>query len=362
MKTALIIFTVFRGHLKAWKRNKTTLFWTLAFPLLLMLLFGGIFALQSDKMDLYIENQDIVNSQPSLASLQIIELINITDAFNIIEINEIEDNSKQRIRTIIIPKNFEQDFDNGNSSIILIMDESHQSFSRTISLVKGIINEINLNQQNSERPLTLMQKQIISSDLSRIEYFVPGVIGIAIMSTGIFGTIGTNTKYRKNGVIKKLATTPLSKFEWIIGLVLYHAVIGIVSAIVISIVAIIVFGIKLMWSPIVIVLLIAGALTFPGIGMIISTVVREEEEADAAGNIVTFPMLFLSGTFFQLETMPSSMQIIARALPLTYLNNGLRETMIFGNSQAALLNCGIVIIIGILSIAIAMKITKWTDL
>ena len=95
---------------------------------------------------------------------------------------------------------------------------------------------------------------------------------------------------------------------------------------------------------------------------IISTVVREEEEADAAGNIITFPMLFLSGTFFQIETMPDAMQIIARALPLTYLNNGLRETMIFGNSQAALLNCGIVVIIGILSIAIAMKITKWTDL
>ena len=242
------------------------------------------------------------------------------------------------------------------------MDESHQSFSRTISLVKGIINEINLEQQNSKQPLTLIQKHIISSDLSRIEYFVPGVIGIAIMSTGIFGTIGTNTKYRKNGVIKKLATTPLSKFEWIIGLVLYHAVIGIVSAIVISIVASIVFGIKLIWSPIILVLLIAGALTFPGIGMIISTVVREEEEADAAGNIITFPMLFLSGTFFQIETMPGAMQIIARALPLTYLNNGLRETMIFGNSQAALLNCGIVVIIGILSIAIAMKITKWTDL
>ena len=69
------------------------------------------------------------------------------------------------------------------------------------------------------------------------------------MSTGIFGTIGTNTKYRKNGVIKKLATTPLSKFEWIAGLVLYHALIGIISATVISIIAILVFDIKLILNP-----------------------------------------------------------------------------------------------------------------
>ena len=109
-------------------------------------------------------------------------------------------------------------------------------------------------------------------------------------------------------------------------------------------------------------MLFSGALTFPGIGMIISTVVREEEEADAAGNVVTFPMLFLAGTFFPLETMPRFLQIVAQALPLTYLNNGLRDALVFGNPQAAAWNCVIVFFIGLVSIAIAMKVTKWTDL
>ena len=355
-----IILTVFNGHFKAWKRNKTTLFWTLAFPLLLMLLFGGIFSFQSDKIDLYIENNDIIGNQPSQTSLRVINLINMTNSFNIIETPENE--IKQQIRTIVIPENFELELSRGNSSMILIMDQSHESFPRTISLVNGIINEINIEQQNSKQPLTLIQKQISSNDLSFIEYFIPGVIGIAIMSTGIFGTIGTNTKYKKNGVIKKLATTPLSKFEWISGLVLYHALIGIISATVISIIAPLGFDIKLILNPIIIILIFSGALTFPGIGMIISTVVREEEEADAAGNVITFPMLFLSGTFFPLETMPRFLQIVAHALPLTYLNNGLRDAMVFGNSQSALWNCGIVFLIGLISIAIAMKVTKWTDL
>ena len=62
---------------------------------------------------------------------------------------------------------------------------------------------MNLENQGLEQPIALIQKQISSDDLSFIEYFVPGVIGIAIMSTGVFGTIGTNTKYKKNGVIKK---------------------------------------------------------------------------------------------------------------------------------------------------------------
>ena len=242
------------------------------------------------------------------------------------------------------------------------MDESHQTFPRTSSLINGVINSMNVEKQGVEQPIVLIQEQISSNDISFIEFFVPGVVGIAIMSTGIFGTIGTNTKYRKNGVIKKLATTPLSKFEWIIGLVLYHMLIGMISTSVILIVAVLVFDINIILNPVIIILIISGALTFPGLGMIISTVVREEEDADAAGNVITFPMLFLSGTFFPLETMPTFIQAFARILPLTYLNNGLREIMVYGNYQAALWNCSIVFVIGIVTVAIAMKVTKWTDL
>ena len=114
MRTATIIFTVFKGHFKAWQRNKTTLFWTLAFPLLLMLLFGGLFSLQSDKMDLYIENNDIIQSNPSETSLRIIQLINQTDSFNILEN---QDNMEEQVRTIVIPKNFELDFEEGDTSL-----------------------------------------------------------------------------------------------------------------------------------------------------------------------------------------------------------------------------------------------------
>nr|AIF12079.1 ABC-type multidrug transport system, permease component (ABC-2.AB.P) [uncultured marine thaumarchaeote KM3_54_F04] len=324
-----------------------------------MLLFGGLFSLQSDKMDLYIENNDMNQNNPSMASLRIIQLINQTDSFNI---EDDEGNLEEQTRTIVIPKNFESRLEEGNSSIKLIMDESHQTFPRTSSLINGVISSMNVEKQGVEQPIVLIQEQISSNDISFIEYFVPGVVGIAIMSTGIFGTIGTNTKYRKNGVIKKLATTPLSKFEWIIGLVLYHMLIGIISTSVILIVAVLVFNINVILNPVIIILIISGALTFPGLGMIISTVVREEEEADAAGNVVTFPMLFLSGTFFPLETMPTFIQAFARILPLTYLNNGLREIMVYGNYQAALWNCGIVFVIGIIAIAISMKVTRWTDL
>ena len=138
--------------------------------------------------------------------------------------------------------------------------------------------------------------------------------------------------------------------------------IGMISTSVILIVAVLVFDINIILNPVIIILIISGALTFPGLGMIISTVVREEEDADAAGNVITFPMLFLSGTFFPLETMPTFIQAFARILPLTYLNNGLREIMVYGNYQAALWNCSIVFVIGIVTVAIAMKVTKWTDL
>jgi ABC-2 type transport system permease protein len=95
--------------------------------------------------------------------------------------------------------------------------------------------------------------------------------------------------------------------------------------------------------------------------MIISRFVRDEDAANAAANAVTFPMFFLSGTFIPIESMPAYLQPIARALPLTYLNNGLRDAMILGDAASALHNTSIVLVTGIVLFAIGSLVTDWRE-
>lgn len=95
--------------------------------------------------------------------------------------------------------------------------------------------------------------------------------------------------------------------------------------------------------------------------MIIARFVKDEDAANAAASAVTFPMLFLAGTFIPLETMPDYLQTIAKFLPLTYLNYGLRDAMILGDTASALYNMAIVLIAGAIFFVIGSIITDWRE-
>ena len=88
---------------------------------------------------------------------------------------------------------------------------------------------------------------------------------------------------------------------------------------------------------------------------------KDPDGADAAANVIIFPMMFLSGTFFPLSQMLLFLQAIAQVLPLTYVSDGLRASMIFGQSQTAFLNTGIITVLGFACIVVGSWITRWEE-
>jgi ABC-2 type transport system permease protein len=81
----------------------------------------------------------------------------------------------------------------------------------------------------------------------------------------------------------------------------------------------------------------------------------------AIANAIGFPMMFLSGCFFSVESFPSFLQGVAAVLPLTYLNNGLRDTMVYGNDAAALVNLAVVIVSGVVITLVASRLMSWKE-
>ena len=121
------------------------------------------------------------------------------------------------------------------------------------------------------------------------------------------------------------------------------------------------FGVNVTLNPIFLVIIVSAAFAFAGIGMIISRFVHEEETADTAGGAVTFPMMFLAGTFYPLDTLPAFLQGIARMLPLYYVNEGLRESMIYGDTSGALFNTGIILALAAGFFLLGVILTKWKE-
>jgi len=122
-----------------------------------------------------------------------------------------------------------------------------------------------------------------------------------------------------------------------------------------------IFNMKMTLDAISLLMVAMTSLMFTGLGMIIARFVKDPEGADAAANVITFPMMFLSGTFFQLSQMPQFLQTIAQVLPLTYVSEGLRAAMIFGQTEQAIVNTALVTILGIGFIVVGSLITKWEE-
>ena len=111
----------------------------------------------------------------------------------------------------------------------------------------------------------------------------------------------------------------------------------------------------------VLVLIISASFLFSGLGMIIGRFVKEEETADMAGGAITFPMMFLAGTFFPLEQMPKYLQLIAQILPLYYVNEGLRNAMIYTNLDKTIYFTAFVFTFALIFFVIGVFLTRWKE-
>jgi ABC-2 type transport system permease protein len=107
--------------------------------------------------------------------------------------------------------------------------------------------------------------------------------------------------------------------------------------------------------------IILGPFFFVSLGMLVGSVTKSQESAGVVGNIITFPMMFLSGTFFPISMMPQYLQVVAHVFPLYYLIQGLSDVMVFNNITQASINILILIALTIIVFIAAIKAFKWRE-
>src|SRR5207237_4140675 len=162
-----------------------------------------------------------------------------------------------------------------NATIQLFMDQSDQ----VPASLRGIVNSVTVSYAakiaNAPDNLTVQPVGIVTRNIRYIDFFIPGVIGMTLLTTGVFGAVNTNGRYRELKIIKKLATTPLSKIEWILGMVGYQMILATISLVVILFFGYAIFGVTVTIDIYTLGLVVAAALLFPGIGMVLANFVRQ---------------------------------------------------------------------------------------
>ena len=351
-------------------REKTAMFFTIAFPIILILVFGTIFMSQ-DNVAFHLCVQDLDQTDSSARS---IKTLKSSGKFKITKVDPavnasryVRDNGVNLV--LVIPKGFERSLmqsmvlsdPNASVTITYIYDPSSSSVSTKMDILNAVFAGI--NQQMSGKPPVIRsaQKSILTKKYRFIEFFIPGIIAMAVMTLSLFGTVNLNTELRQKGIIRKLSTTPITRTEWILSDILYQFILAVISTMAMLLVSYAVFHVKLhldAWLPAFILL---DVFAFVGIGMILTRFVKEAQSAASAANAISFPIMFLSGSFFPIELMPGFLQKFAKTLPLYYVNEGLRASMVFEDNMAALRCSAVIGVFAAVVFILGIIATKWEE-
>lgn len=356
--------------LRSFYREKSAMIFTLAFPIILILVFGTIF-MSEDNIAYHLYVQDLDQTKSSAQSIQTLETLGkfkttrvdpAVDAARYVRDNKVD-------LVVVIPKGYEKSLmrrtmlnDVGASiTLTYVYDPSSSSIDTKMEILNGALAGVNLRMSGKPAFMSSVGKSILTRKYRFIEFFVPGIIAMSVMTMSLFGTVDSDTELRQKGVIRKLSTTPITHSEWILSNVLYQFILAIVSTITMLLVSYAVFNVSLRidaWLPAFILL---DVFAFVGIGMILTRVVKDAQSAAAAANSISYPIMFLSGSFFPIELMPGFLQKFAHILPLYYVNEGLRASMVFSDNMAALKNAAVIGVFAAVVFVLGMMTTKWEE-
>ncbi len=354
-----------RLNTKRFFRDKLAIFFAIIFPLVFLFVFGGIFSKNNGtSFKVAVINQSTTTFGNSFAEeIKYNKLFKVDKTIMDISAANSKMSKNQLDASIIIPSNFGQ-IDKGiarGKINVIYTTNSEQAGSAIVAVLNGQLEPVNAKILKSSPPFSVVSTLSTNKSLTAFDYTFSGLLGFSIIGLGIFGPINVFPELKKQGILRRFHTTPLRVWQYFVATMISQAIVGLVAIAVLFSAAITIFHLKVTGNYMEIVLyIILSIITILGIGLALGGWAKNERQAAPLSNIIVFPMIFLSGTFFPTYLMPIWLQKVSSFLPLTPVINGIRLLTTEGyhliNLGPQLLALGIWIIIIYL---IAFKVFRW---
>ena len=320
-------------------RNRQALFWALAFPLLLVVVFGlfdfrGVTPTGVAIAD-YSGGPRAELLRQHLGEIAFLEPeeLPVSDPAHLEE-------ARQRLvdgdlgYLVLIPIGLDDPAEESSAGTVqpVALVYSTRNPERN-QLVEGAVHRLVIELRADGRPIR--PEHFVTSEVIQtpeVEYFdtvLLGLLGLGIMTNSIISIAVRISTYRNQSVLKRLLVTPLPVWKFFAGEIIAHLLLALVQALIILAVGVFVFGGdihgSLGW---VLLIVLLGTVVFLNIGFILSAWARSPAAASGMGNAVALPMMFLAGTFFSTASLPWLLPYAAQVLPLTPMLDALREVAI----------------------------------
>lgn len=211
-------------------------------------------------------------------------------------------------------------------------------------------------------PLAMREELVTKPGSRYIDFLIPGLLGMNIMSGGLWGIGFVIVEMRSRKLLKRLVATPMKRTQFMGASMAARMVLVIGELALLLFFGWLVFGMVIQGSWLLVTALaLLGAFTFAGIGLLVASRARKIETVSGLMNLVMLPMFVTSGVFFSSERFPDMLQPLVKALPLTALNDALRAVILEGATLPSQLpRIAILAAWGLVSFVLALKLFRWT--
>jgi ABC-2 type transport system permease protein len=339
--------------LRGFWRDRASVFFAVIFPLMFLVLFGGIFGdQQQPRVELVqVGEVELIDRLPEDAATAFEQAFEVSRSDDLpAAIAEVRKGDADVVVTM-----------EGDRLVAHVTQTDQVRAGITVGTLRAFVDGANVAASGEPPAYRLQVEGVEDESLQAIQFVTPGLLGWAIAMSAAFGAAATLNGWRNTRLLRRLQLAPVPTGTLVAARVTVTVLIALAQMAIFVGVGAAFFGLRLTGSwPAAIPLLVVGTLCFMAVGLLSGAVAKTTEGAVNMANFLVLPMAFLSGSFFPLDSAPDWLQSVSRLLPLRWLNDGMMDVMVRGETASAvLLPMAVLAGFAVVVTALAAKLFRW---
>jgi ABC-2 type transport system permease protein len=330
------MFTIWKltiASIKMFVRNRQAIFFTFFTPLLIIVIFGaiGFDRVPTINVGVALQGSTNIQTQQFVEQLQKVPVFKLSYGSLNTERKALENGDRAIVLDLTSHPFGSTQNPQIPSDLRILRNVGDANSTTVISIIEQMLDKATIARSGITPLVNVSVEEVNAHNLKYIDFLLPGLIALSVMQLAVFSVAFVFVEYKERGILKRVLATPVRPYQFVTANIITRLLVSIIQAAFFIVVGVLFFGVSIIGSYIwILVAVILGAIMFLGLGFTVSGLSKTTESVPAIANLVVFPMLFLGGTFFPIDAMPTWLQYVSKALPLTYFSSALRDVMTKG--------------------------------
>lgn len=346
------------ASMKMFFRQREAIIWTLVFPLFIVVLFGFVRFDGIGRLHLGVVNEAGKDAAGFLDRLRSVQTFDVVEGEREPELAEL--GKGERDLVLIVPAGFSPGT-GGTVTAYADLEARPRETQLGALVLQRVLDEAAFEHTPALNRNILKTEPVKTRNLTYMDFLLPGVLSMSIMQAGIFGVAFSFVSLKKRGILRRLWVTPINPNDFIIAQVAMRLLVLLLQMGVMIGVGMLFLNLHFIGNMLLIATLgVLGAIVFLGIGFALAGISKSEDQVAPLANVISLPMMALSGVFFSRSNLPGVLRTVTDVFPLTYLADGIRSVAIDGATFVHVMpQIGGLAVWAVISCAVAIKLFRW---